>query len=143
MLMGTGFHQLFGAAVSSEEYLEQFVEMDGIVGKIDVYEDHPLELKTSGRLPEDLAYQNPAYVDQLGMYCAMVHDTEGSIVVYRRAEYGRDPGLRSFSITVNRTVNTEIRVLEDTLGLLSLMKISAAPELHSGAFHFRLERDYT
>jgi len=98
MLMGTGFHELFGSAVSSEEYLEQFVEMDGIVGRIDVYEDHPLELKTSGRLPEDLAYQNTAYIDQLGMYCAMANDSAGSIVVYRRAEYGRDPDLRRFTL---------------------------------------------
>src|SRR3989304_9677915 len=51
MWAGTGFHELFGAAVSSEEYLEQFVEMDGIVGKSDIFEDEPGELKTTGFMP--------------------------------------------------------------------------------------------
>ena len=34
MWTGTGFHDAFGAAVSSEEYVEQFVELEGVVGRI-------------------------------------------------------------------------------------------------------------
>src|SRR5688572_19765141 len=61
MWTGTGFHNLFGAAVSSEEFLEQFVERDGVVGKIDIYESFPIELKTTTRLPEDLAGERRSY----------------------------------------------------------------------------------
>jgi len=98
MWTGTGFHTLFGAAVSSEEYLEQFVEKDGGVRHIDIYEDIPIEVKTTASLPEDLLFQRPGYVDQLGMYCYMVSQPEGFVVVYRRKEYGREPGLRVFQV---------------------------------------------
>ncbi|MGH2398303.1 MAG: hypothetical protein ACRDF6_00535, partial [bacterium] len=36
MMAGTGFHDLFGRAVSTEEFVEQFVEYEGVVGKIDI-----------------------------------------------------------------------------------------------------------
>src|SRR5881628_39750 len=55
MLAGTGFHEVFGHAVSTEEFVEQFVEFQGIVGKIDIYEDVPVELKTTASLPAGLA----------------------------------------------------------------------------------------
>src|SRR2546426_4975999 len=47
MMLGSGFHEQFARAVSKEEYVEQFVELDGITGRIDIYEDLPLELKTT------------------------------------------------------------------------------------------------
>jgi len=85
MWAGTGFHKIFGSAVSSEEYLEQFVEADNIVGKIDIYEKIPVEVKTTSSLTtEDLLQYRPGYVEQLGMYCAMVNASEGKIVVYQR-----------------------------------------------------------
>ncbi len=86
MWAGTGFHKTFGAAVSSEEYLEQFVEAEGVVGKIDIYEKIPVEVKTTSA-PTDtkhLLQYRPAYVEQLGMYCAMVNAHEGEIIVYQR-----------------------------------------------------------
>jgi hypothetical protein len=86
MWAGTGFHKTFGSAVSSEEYLEQFVEAEGIVGKIDIYEKIPVEVKTTST-PIDtkhLLRDRPAYVEQLGMYCAMVNAHEGEIIIYRR-----------------------------------------------------------
>lgn len=94
MWAGTGFHELFGAAVSSEEYLEQFVELDGVVGKIDIFEDMPVEVKTTSRMADeaDLARKRPSYVEQLGMYCAMTGVDHGRIVIYQReAEEGRLP----------------------------------------------------
>lgn len=94
MWSGTGFHEMFGAAVSSEEYLEQFVEFEGVVGKIDIFEDIPVEVKTTRRLAEesDLAKNRPSYIEQLGMYCAMTGVDQGRIVIYQReAEQGRLP----------------------------------------------------
>src|SRR3972149_1878393 len=98
MWTGTGFHRLFGAAVSTEEFLEPFVERDGVVGKIDIFEDFPIELKTSASLPEDLLAQRPAYVDQLAMYCYMAERPAGAVVVYRREEFGRDPALMAYRV---------------------------------------------
>jgi len=86
MWAGTGFHKTFGSAVSSEEYLEQFVEAEGIVGKIDIYEKIPVEVKTTSTPLEtkDLLQYRPTYIEQLGMYCAMVKAHEGEIIIYQR-----------------------------------------------------------
>jgi hypothetical protein len=86
MWAGTGFHKTFGSAVSSEEYLEQFVEAEGIVGKIDIYEKIPVEVKTTSTPIDtsDLLKYRPTYIEQLGMYCAMVNAQEGEIIVYQR-----------------------------------------------------------
>jgi hypothetical protein len=83
---GTGFHKTFGSAVSSEEYLEQFVEAEGIVGKIDIYEKIPVEVKTTSTPldTKDLLQYRPTYIEQLGMYCAMVNAHEGEIIIYQR-----------------------------------------------------------
>jgi hypothetical protein len=86
MWAGTGFHKTFGSAVSSEEYLEQFVEAEGIVGKIDIYERIPVEVKTTSTPVDtnDLLKYRPTYIEQLGMYCAMVNAHEGEIIIYQR-----------------------------------------------------------
>jgi hypothetical protein len=86
MWAGTGFHKTFGSAVSSEEYLEQFVETEGIVGKIDIYERIPVEVKTTSTPVDtkDLLKYRPNYIEQLGMYCAMVNAHEGEIIIYQR-----------------------------------------------------------
>ena len=86
MWAGTGFHKTFGSAVSSEEYLEQFVEAEGIVGKIDIYEKIPVEVKTTSTPldTKDLLQYRPTYVEQLGMYCAMVNAYDGEIIIYQR-----------------------------------------------------------
>ena len=92
MMLGSGFHEQFTRAVTKEEYIEQFVEMDGITGRIDIYEQHPLELKTT-RAPiqaEDIKNRRPSWLEQLGMYCAMVNRTEGWLLVYNR-EAGTHP----------------------------------------------------
>ncbi|MFW6118464.1 MAG: PD-(D/E)XK nuclease family protein [Chloroflexota bacterium] len=86
MWAGIGFHKTFGSAVSSEEYLEQFVETEGIVGKIDIYEKIPVEVKTTSAPVDtkDLLKDRPTYIEQLGMYCAMVNAREGEIIIYQR-----------------------------------------------------------
>lgn len=98
MLAGTGFHEVFGRAVSTEEFVEQFVEFQGIVGKIDIYEDVPVELKTTASLPAGIAAARASYIDQLGMYCTMTGRDEGRLFVYKRALYGRPGALRGFDL---------------------------------------------
>jgi antitoxin (DNA-binding transcriptional repressor) of toxin-antitoxin stability system len=98
MLAGTGFHEVFGRAVSTEEFVEQFVEFQGIVGKIDIYEEVPVELKTTASLPSGLAAARASYLDQLGMYCTMTGRDEGRLFVYKRALYGRPGEMRAFDV---------------------------------------------
>jgi len=98
MLAGTGFHEVFGRAVSTEEFVEQFIEFQGVVGKIDIYEDVPVELKTTASLPTGLAAARASYVDQLGMYCTMTGRDAGRLFVYKRALYGRPGALRAFDV---------------------------------------------
>jgi len=88
MWAGTGFHKVFGAAVSREEYLEQFVEIEGIVGKIDIYEQMPIEVKTTSTTvsPKGLLQYRQTYIEQLGMYCAMVNISQGKIIIYQRQD---------------------------------------------------------
>jgi hypothetical protein len=100
MMAGTGFHDLFGRAVASEEYVEQFVEYEEIVGKIDIFEEAPIELKTSGTLPDDPLAARPGQVEQLAMYCVMTGRPLGHLLYYQRAEFGREPGLRAFDLQV-------------------------------------------
>ncbi len=99
MLSGTGFHDVLGRAVSTEEFVEQFVEFEGVVGKIDIYEDAPTELKTTGFIPDDLLAERGSYIDQLGMYCTMSGVGHGRLLVYKRARYGRPPALRAFDVS--------------------------------------------
>ena len=98
MLSGTGFHAVFGQTVSSEGFVEQFLEYEGIVGKVDIYEDVPVELKTTGSIPEEIEAARPAYIDQLGMYCTMAGQGAGRLLVYRRQMYDRPPELRAFDV---------------------------------------------
>lgn len=98
MLAGTGFHEVFGRAVSTEEFVEQFVEFQGVVGKIDIYEEVPVELKTTASLPTGLAAARSSYIDQLGMYCTMTGRDAGRLFVYKRALYGRPGALRAFDV---------------------------------------------
>lgn len=98
MMSGTGFHALLGQAISTEEYVEQFVEWEGIVGRIDIYEDVPVEVKTTGALPADPVQVRPGYIDQLGMYCAITRVASGRLLVYRRNQFGRAPELRAYRV---------------------------------------------
>jgi hypothetical protein len=100
MMAGTGFHDLFGRAVSTEEYVEQFVEFEEIVGKIDVFESTPIELKTTSSIPAEVLTSRPGQVEQLVMYCAMVARSLGHLLYYRRSEYGREPILKAFDVEV-------------------------------------------
>ena len=98
MLAGTGFHEVFGRTVSTEEFVEQFVEFQGIVGKIDIYDEIPVELKTTASLPAGPTAARRSYIDQLGMYCTMTGHDAGRLFVYKRAMYGRPGALRGFDV---------------------------------------------
>jgi hypothetical protein len=116
MMAGSGFHEAFGRAVSTEEYVEQLVEWEGIVGKIDIYEDEPVELKTTASIPPHIFWR-PEHVEQLAMYCTMVDRARGHLIYYARAEYGRTPELKAFDLefTDRGAVATEMMHRRDLL----------------------------
>lgn len=98
MLAGAGFHETFGRAISTEEFVEQLVEWQEIVGKIDIFEQIPIELKTTGALPTDVLAWRAGNVEQLGMYCVMVERPDGLLLYYRRAEFGRPAALQVYQL---------------------------------------------
>jgi len=98
MMAGTGFHEVLGRTISTEEFVEQLVEFEEIVGKIDIYEDLPLELKTTSSIPTDIIGRRTNNVEQLAMYCTMVGVPSGRLLYYRRAEWGRPPALRAYDL---------------------------------------------
>jgi hypothetical protein len=88
MLAGSGFHDAFNWKVSSEEWVEQSVSYQDIHGRIDIFEDRPLELKTSKVIiePDEIKTSRPGYLEQLGLYCAMVERPDGHILIYNRGQ---------------------------------------------------------
>ena len=86
MLSGSGFHSGFIQRVSGEAFVEQSVNFQDITGRIDIYEHHPLELKTTSSIltAEEIVKFRSSYLEQLGMYCAMVDKELGYLLVYNR-----------------------------------------------------------
>ena len=96
MMAGTGFHEVLGPLISSEEYLEQLLECEGIVGKVDIYEDFPVELKTTSKIPTDIYKGRSSYFEQLGMYCVMANKDKGRLYVYQREDTGKPHQFRVY-----------------------------------------------
>ncbi len=88
MEQGRSLHERMGRAVSSPEFLEVRVERDGIVGKIDLFEDRPTEIKTTERpiRLESLPADRPQFLEQLAMYCALVDRLDGRLVLLTARE---------------------------------------------------------
>src|SRR5436309_953967 len=97
MMTGTGVHAQFERTISTEEFSEQFVTYEDIVGKIDIYEDAPVELKTTSFQDRD-GVVRPSYLDQLGMYCAMTGIPRGHLVVYYPPRPGDGPVLPAYAV---------------------------------------------
>lgn len=127
MFAGKGFHDLFGRAVSSEEYLEQFVEWNGIVGVIDLYKDVPTELKTTYGVGEgeELRTSRPYYVEQLAMYCAMADKTEGRLVLYQRESKKEEPSLSVYDATFSDLDMVRKEMIERKDALINALEINS------------------
>ena len=98
MLTGTGFHEVFGDIISSEEYLEQTLEYEGIIGKVDIYDEFPIEIKTTSSIPTDLIKKRISYFEQLGMYCQMANSKVGRLIIYSRAGTRKKPSLAVYDV---------------------------------------------
>lgn len=101
MMAGTGFHEIFGRKVSSEEFLEQLLEYEGVVGKVDIFEDVPVEIKTTSSIPTDIYKGRTSYFEQLGMYCAMAGVANGRLIVYQRQSEHSNLDFKVFDVVFN------------------------------------------
>lgn len=61
------------------------VGRDGIVGRIDLLLDRPVEIKSTNRMPdpEHLDTERPLPIEQLAAYCALLDRTEGRLLFVR------------------------------------------------------------
>lgn len=86
--LGRAVHRGLGARLGREGILEARVRRDGLVGRIDVLSELPIEVKTATSLvdPASLAGQRPDHVEQLGMYCALVDRPTGRLITLLVAE---------------------------------------------------------
>lgn len=89
MELGRRLHRALGLLFVGEGSLEVRVRREGLVGRVDVLTDRPIEVK-SGALPrggETLAEDRPEYLEQLGMYCALLDAPVGRLIAL--STYGR------------------------------------------------------
>jgi hypothetical protein len=83
---GRQIHELLGRRLAPAAAREYRVRRDGIVGKIDILDERPVELKSTTHPPaarDDPRLTRPAYVEQLAMYGALVDRSFGRLVVVR------------------------------------------------------------
>ena len=112
MLSGTGFHEIFSDIVSTEEYVEQLLEYKGIIGKVDIFEDIPIELKTTSSIPNNIYKEKLSYIEQLGMYCAMADCDKGQLIIYKRGNGQKKAILKVFDISYLNIEKIKTNMLE-------------------------------
>src|SRR5271170_1715022 len=88
--IGRRWHRRLGVALSDEGALEVRVRRGGVVGRIDLLSDVPVEVKTSASSvePEQLRQARPDQVEQLAMYCALADRPSGRLVTLLTGEDG-------------------------------------------------------
>lgn len=79
---GRTVHRVVGSRLGREGLLEARVRREGIVGRIDILSEVPVEVKTAGSFvePENLASVRPDHLEQLAMYCAIVGRPVGRLL---------------------------------------------------------------
>lgn len=79
---GRTVHRDVGTRLSQEGILEARVRRDGLVGRIDILAELPVEVKTSSAAMDlpDLVAHRPDHVEQLGMYCGLVGRPDGRLL---------------------------------------------------------------
>lgn len=83
--VGREAHLRVGGLLAPARYREVRRRRDGLVAQLDLFEDVPTELKTT-EIPETGAESvaRSSYLDQLGMYCALLDRPEGRLVLVDR-----------------------------------------------------------
>jgi len=97
---GRAVHRALGVRMAREGTLEARVRRDGLVGRIDILGELPIEVKTATSLvdPASLAKQRPDHLEQLGMYCALVGRPSGRLLTLL-AEEGNVTEVQALDVT--------------------------------------------
>jgi hypothetical protein len=85
---GQELHDRLGRYLVPANAREVRVRRHGIVGRIDVLDGRPVELKSTASPPsagEDLRSSRPAHLEQLAMYAALSGHSEGRLIVVASA----------------------------------------------------------
>jgi len=108
---GRTVHRVVGARLGQEGLLEARVRREGIVGRVDILSDVPIEVKTATSLvePERLVTLRPDHLEQLGMYCALVGRSSGRLLTLLLGEQGVLSDVQALDVSFE---NPE-RVLEE------------------------------
>jgi hypothetical protein len=80
--LGRALHRRLGVALAAEGLLEARIRREGIVGRIDLFSDVPVEVKTSSSAvgASELPSSRTDQVEQLAMYCALSDRSVGRLV---------------------------------------------------------------
>jgi hypothetical protein len=94
MTEGRERHEKVERLLTAPIHREVRVARSGVVGRIDLFDDVPTEIKATGDLPEigRLPESRPQFIEQLGMYCGLVDRPEGRLILIGMEESG-PPGL--------------------------------------------------
>lgn len=127
-IAGRAHHEVIEALAVSPEYHEQSVEWNGIRGCIDVYNDMPVEIKTTRAMKirggRELVDEYPHYFEQIGMYCAMARCNRGWLLIFylnARENNSNTPKLVAHEVrfedlgAIRREMAERKRVLEEAL----------------------------
>ncbi len=103
MDVGRFLHRELGALLARDGQLEVRVRREGLVGRIDALTDRPVEVKTAGQgvEAESLVRDRPEYIEQLGMYCALLDRSNGRLLTLGVRE-GRVESVRSAEVAYRR-----------------------------------------
>jgi hypothetical protein len=80
---GKEAHVRVGHALAPARYREVRLRREGIVGQVDLLEEGPVEIKTTSLPPsaEALRTSRASYIEQLGMYCALLDQPKGRLLL--------------------------------------------------------------
>jgi len=101
---GRTLHRMLGARLAGEGTLEARVRRDGLVGRIDLLADVPVEVKTATQSvePAGIVAERPEHVEQLGMYCALLQRPVGRLLTLV-GEPGRVQDVQALDISFGST----------------------------------------
>jgi hypothetical protein len=115
---GRAIHRRLGDALSTEGALEVRVRRDGVVGRIDLLADVPVEVKTSASLvdPDALREARPDQIEQLAMYCVLADRRAGRLLTLEVAD-GRPTRVQAVDVELAdpQVVRTEMRARAESL----------------------------
>jgi hypothetical protein len=116
--IGRTLHRRLGTALSAEGALEVRVRQNGLVGRIDLLSDVPVEVKTSSSLApiELLRETRPEQIEQLAMYCALADRPVGRLVTLRVGD-GAEGRTQTVDLSFRslETVRSEMQARADAL----------------------------